>query len=436
MTSSDESLSLGKETWWKCRPMRRRHLGRDFQLLFSAASLSFCGDGLILAAGPLMASSLTHDPRLVSGLTIAATLPWPLFCLAGGRVADRFDRLGIMWRMDLFRGALFAALVFVFIAVGRELPVLYITVFLVGCADTLFGTAYQSVLPALVPKGRLHTANGRLQGSELVFSQMGGPPLGSLLFGVDRILPFAADSLSFLLSAGLLLAVRRPPPRVEDKIDVRASGGATAGLAYLFRHPALRGITLFTAITNLCTEATMAVLVIFTTKELHRGAPTFGGLLAVAAIGGVLGSVCGPWCATKLGDRVTLLIVLAIQALTQVVIFAFKSLTVTAVCLAVAAFGIVIWNVVTVSLRQEIVPDHLLGRVSSAHRFIAWGMLPLGAALGGIAAASFGTRTLFLVSGALLATAAVAACFVLPSPMKDAASGSAPSVIELADHDR
>jgi MFS family permease len=427
---TDSTSKLSQESF---QLNRRNALGRNFHLLWGASSLSFCGDGILLTGGPLMAAALTRNPSLVSGLTIAATLPWPLFCLVGGAFADRFDRIGIMWRMDLVRAALLAVLVIVFLTSRQDLPLLFITVFLVGCADTLFATAYQSVLPAIVADPSLRAANGRLQGSELVLGQMGGPPLGGLLFAVNRVLPFAADGISFLLSATLLASIRRPRrPSEARPANGSVARWSAAGLTYLWKDPILRGIAVFTGLTNLCTEATMAVLVIFTKNELHRGAATFGLLLAVAAVGGVIGSMAGPRCASRLGDRVTLLMVLAVQAVTQVAIFTFRSLLATAICLALAAFGIVIWNVVTVSLRQEITPDYLLGRVNSAHRFIAWGMLPLGAALGGIGAAMFGTRTLYLISGALLGASAVAALFVLPSPMNRAKPDSLPAVVESA----
>lgn len=170
---------------------------------------------------------------------------------------------------------------------------------------------------------------------------------------------------------------------------------------------------MFTGLVNLFTEATLSILVIFSRDELGMGNVGFGYLLAIAALGGVVAGGVGPRLSRGLGDRRTLIAVLGIQSVTQIVIFCSASFALAAAALAVAAFGIVLWNIVTVSLRQTIVPDHLLGRVNSVYRFVAWGTIPLGAAAGGVIGSVIGTRSLFLVSGLMLAGVSVLAVFLL-----------------------
>jgi MFS family permease len=170
---------------------------------------------------------------------------------------------------------------------------------------------------------------------------------------------------------------------------------------------------MFTGLINMLTEATLSVLVIVNRDDLGVGNAGFGYLLAIAALGGVVASGVGPRLCSWLGDRRALIAVLVIQSVTQIVISFSSSFAVTAAALAFAAFGIVVWNVVTISLRQTIVPDRLRGRVNSIYRFVAWGTLPLGASIGGIVVATLGTRSLFLGSGLLLAGISVLAVFLL-----------------------
>jgi MFS family permease len=400
----------------------RHSSGRgSFAALWTAAALSYGGDGVILSAAPLAAATVTHDPRLISGLTVAATLPWALFCLVSGAVVDRVDRIRLMWRIDLLRAALIAVPALAFVLGSPSIYLLLVAFFCLGTAETFFANAAQAALPSVVPQSALRSANGKLQSAELVLAQLAGPALGGLLFAVAAGLPFAVDSVSFLLSAALLLLIRRRPlpaaPRPIVPGTLRRQ--IAEGLAWLWKHSQLRVLAMFTGLINMLTEATLSVLVIFNHDELGMGNAGFGYLLAIAAVGGVVASGVGPRLSSWLGDRRTLTVVLVIQSLTQILIFFSSSFVFVAFALALAAFGIVVWNIVTVSLRQTIVPDHLLGRVNSVYRFVAWGTIPLGAAAGGVLATAVGTRSLFLISGVLLAGVSILALFLLRSPSTD-----------------
>jgi MFS family permease len=385
-----------------------------FAPMLTAASLSWIGDGVMLAAAPLAAATITTNPQLISGLTVAATLPWALFCLFAGAVADRVDRIRLMRRIDLVRGAVITVPAIAFALGSPSIVLLYVVFFSLGTAETFFSNAAQAALPIVVPEQRLRWANGKMQASEIVLGQLAGPPLGALLFAVGAALPFAADAASFLLSACLLFLIRRPTP-------VRGSGAIVEplhkqigeGLAWLWRHSQLRVLAVFTGLVNLFTEATMAILVLFSIQDLGAGKAGFGYLLAIAAVGGTLAGIVGPTLTNHVDDRLVLVGVLATQSVTQLVIFFSSSFVVVAVSLSCAAFGIVIWNIVTISLRQTLVPEHLLGRVNSVYRLLAWGMLPIGAAAGGALAAMTGIRSVFLVSSLLLGALTIVGVFFL-----------------------
>ena len=389
---------------------------RAFTTMWAAASLSYWGDGVILAAAPLAAAAITSDPRLVSGLTVAATLPWALFCLLSGAVVDRVDRLRLMYRIDVIRAGLMAVPAVALLLGFSSIWVLFVVFFALGTAETFFANAAQAALPSVVPSRDLESANAKLQSAELVLGQFVGPLLGGLLFAVAAELPFALNAVSFALSAVLLLVTRR---RNTARIVVRPAGRASLrhqiaeGLGWLGRHRQLRTLAMFTGLTNLLVEATMAVLVLFSREELGAGSAGFGSLLAVAAVGGVVASGVGPRLSRHLGDRWVLVVVLALQAVAQIVIFTTSSFVVVAAALALSAFGIVVWNIVTISIRQRVVPDSMLGRVNSVYRFVAWGTIPLGAATGGILAAAVGTRPVFLIAGLLLAGVSVLGLLML-----------------------
>jgi MFS family permease len=377
---------------------------------------------VMLAAAPLAAATLTTDPRLIAGLTVASTLPWVLFSLVSGAVVDRVDRIRLMWRVDVFRAGLMAVPALTLMLASPSIYLLYVVFFCLGTAETFFANGSQAALPSLVPASGLRSANGKLQSVELVLAQLAGPAVGGLLFAVAAGLPFAVDSASFLLSAALLLLIRRRPEPLVPRAGRESLRRQIAeGLGWLWRHPRLRVLALFTGLVNLLTEATLSVLVIFSRDDLHTGTAGFGFLLAIGAIGGVIASVVGSSLSGRLGDRRALIAVLGTQSITQLVIFRSSSFVVVGVALAVAAFGIVVWNIVTISLRQTIVPAHLLGRVNSVYRLVAWGTIPLGAAAGGAVAAVAGIRSLFLLSGLLLAAVSVLGFFLLRTTSSETA---------------
>jgi MFS family permease len=412
MSSTSAAPDAATETVEPCR--RSSSAPHAFSVMWTAASFSFCGDGLILAAAPLAAATLTSDPLLISGITVAATLPWALFCLVSGAVVDRLDRIRLMWRIDLLRAVVMAVPALAFMVDSANIYLLIASFFLLGTAETFFTNAAQAALPSVVPEQGLRSANGKLQSAELVLTQLVGPLLGGLLFAVAAALPFVVNSASFLFSAVLLLLIRRRQtvaPLVRAAQPLRRQ--IAEGLGWLWRHSQLRALALLIGLVNMLTEATLSILVIFTVNDLGAAAASFGYLLAIEAIGGVLASVVGPTLSSRLDDRATLLAVLAIQSVTQLVIFFTSSLIVVGTALALAAFGIVIWRIITVSLRQEMVPDHMLGRVNSVYRLVSWGTIPIGAACGGLLAATVGTRVVFLVGGLLLGAVAILAVFIL-----------------------
>lgn len=387
--------------------MARQRLGPGFTRLWAAGAISNLGDGVALAALPLLAASLTGSPTTVAAVAAAGALPWLLFSLVGGAIADRTDRRRTMAVVDTFRFVAMGLLAIALAADVATIPLLIIVSFALGTAETVFDNASQALLPSVVTDAALETANGRLEGAQIVANQFVGPPLGAWLFAVAAAAPFALDAATFLAAAGLVLLVRGSfrPQRDGSATTVRAD--IADGLRWLFAHRLLRSLAVALGIVNLVGMAAMAVLVLYARRVLHLGDLEYGLLLTAEAAGAVLGSVVAPAISARLGAGRTLTLAVTGAAASFLVPALWAQPVAVACALALGGCAGLVWNIITVSLRQTLVPDRLLGRVNSAYRMIGWGTMPIGALLGGVLAEAFGLRAPFLVAGLVSAALAL-----------------------------
>ncbi|MGH8958983.1 MAG: MFS transporter [Acidimicrobiia bacterium] len=373
-----------------------------FRRLLLASTISNLGDGVIVAAFPLLAASISSSPQAVAGMTAAATLPWLLFGLPAGVVVDRVDRVMLMWVVDLLRAGVVGLLGLAVATGNASLPALYTVVFVLGVAETLFDSAAMAVVPTVVEGGSLERANGRLFAGQLTANQFVGPPIGALLFGLIAALPAFFDSLTFLVSSLLLVGLRvaRAPRAVE-----RHSLGSDLreGLVWVWRHHNIRTLAIGAAVINLSQTAAMAILVLFASDVLGLPEIGFGALFVASAMGALAGSLGAGRVAATWDRRRIVVASVGAMALSLLAIGLARSIPVTFVGMAIMSLGTEFWNVVAVSYRQGATPDRLLGRVMSAYRFIAYGSFPLGALLGGWLATRFRLETTFVVGGGLLA---------------------------------
>ncbi|MGD0063887.1 MAG: MFS transporter [Streptosporangiaceae bacterium] len=387
-------------------------LGPDYRRLWWANAISSTGDGAFVAALPLLAVTITRDPRLVSVVTAATYLPWMLLSLPAGVIVDRYDRVTLMWCAQLVQAMVVVVLAIAVVFRQADIEVLALGGLLLGCAEVVFSNAAQSVLPALVPPELLAKANGSQQISLTIGESFLGPPLGSLLFAAAAALPFGLDAASFAASAGLVAKLPRASraPRDPGRPKIRAQ--IAEGLHWLARHRLLRVIAVLLGVYNFANQMGQAVLVLLATQTLHVGTRGYGFLLAAVAVGSVAGGLVCPWLTGKLGMLPSLIIGGAINAAVFVGIGLAPDPAVVAVMLAAQGFAVTMWNVVTVSLRQQLVPAPLLGRVNSVYRMLGWGLMPLGALAGGFVAHAADLRAPYIVAG-IICGLALAAAFPL-----------------------
>jgi MFS family permease len=377
-----------------------------------AGAIDSVGDGAWAAALPLLIVSLTTDARLVALVSAATYLPWLLVSLPAGALVDRRPRIPLMWRTQLAQLLLLAGLTAAVAAGAVSVPVLVVVAFLLGSGEVVFGNAAQSVLPELVARPHLARANGNQYASQVAGQFFLGPPVGSLLFAVAPALPFVVDTVSLAGSAALLAGV---PGRTTS--TSAAPGPLRAaiaeGLRWLAGHRLLRTLAVLLGVNSFCNQLGQATLVLFATEELHVGHAAYGVLLAAGALGSVLGGLINPRLIRRIGQRAAVLGALGCSAAAYLGAGLIGSAVTLAALLAVNGFAITLWNVVTVTLRQELVPPQLLGRVNSAYRMLGWGLLPLGAVAGGLVAHSIGLRAPLPLAGAVRTLALLAAAPLL-----------------------
>ncbi|GAA1345914.1 MFS transporter [Arthrobacter roseus] len=381
----------------------REPLGTPYWKLWSASGLSNLADGVFKIALPLMAIQLTQSPTLIAGLSFVASLPWLLFALTAGAIADRLDRRKIMLVANLSRAVLPALLMAVILLDLGSLWALYVVALMVGVAETLYDTSAQSILPQVVHRDQLSRANGRLYAVELTTNQFVGPPLGGLLVATGVVAGLAVPAALWLAAVGALFLVPGSF-RIERMEKTTLRYDIAEGLRFLWNQKVLRTLAVMTGTINFATSAAFAVFVLFavgSTSVMKLSEVGFGVLLTTTAIGALVGSFMAEWAEKKLGRSKSLGLAIASGGLFVGAPALTDNPYILGAFFFVGGVLIVLWNVITVSLRQRIAPARLLGRVNSAYRLLAWGTMPLGAAAGGLLAQWLGLQAMFGIMGVL-----------------------------------
>lgn len=356
-------------------------LGVPFRWLLASSWLTNLGDGIALAAGPLLVASLTEDARLVA---LAATLQWlpPLvFGLAAGIVSDRFERRKVVAGVNVARSVVLVGLA-VSIATGEVSIVVVLTgLFLLGTAEVFADNASHTLLPMVVDRDDLAVGNARLQAGFITLNQMAGPPLGAAIFAVGAAFPFAAQAV--IVTGGAVLIWRMSiPAHNERRPGVYRE--VIEGLRWVVRHAAVRTLILTIFAFNITFGAAWSVLVLYADRRLGLDELGFGLLTTAMAVGGLVGIVAYD----RLTRRVSLANLMRIGLLIETMTHLALALTTRpAVALAIfVVFGAhaFVWGTTSVTIRQRAVPTALQGRVGSANTIGVFGGLVLGSTAGGI----------------------------------------------------
>lgn len=388
--------------------MSRNPLGANYWKLWTSSVISNLGDGVSMIAYPWLASSLTRSPLHIAGVAVVTRLPWLLFSLPAGVITDRVDRRTLAAWMDVFRFLLTLGIAIAVLVVegdlsspeaiasgaaappdmaGLLLALVYAAALLLGTAEVFRDNSAQTLLPSIVDKKKLEIANGRMWGAEVVMNSFVGPPLAGILLAVSFSLPFFLDAGSFAVAAALvfLIAGEFRPKQDTDEAVLPASfwTDMKEGLGWLWRHPLFRPMALSLGVLNATGMMALATLVLFAQEILDLDATGFGLLNTGVALGGVIGALTAHRVSRALGEGGSLFTTILAGAASLLVSGLTSSFWVFWAMGLVTAMTGTLWNVITVSLRQSLIPDRILGRVNSVYRFIGWGMIPVGSALGG-----------------------------------------------------
>jgi predicted MFS family arabinose efflux permease len=387
-------------------------LGRSFTRLWLSQGLSNMGDGLVLAAVPLLAVAVTRDPLLIGGITVAQFLPWLVFTLPAGALADRMDRRTIMVWGNAVRAVGFGLLVLTLFAHLHNIVVLYVAVFLAGIAETMVDNAALTVPPRLVVRKDLERANGRLFATQSAINSFIGPPAGAALFALSATLVFSTSAGLFALAALALITLPRMLPTASDTSGGTPTPGDVvrsirAGWSYFWNHRLLRRVAFISASINGFSAATSSLLVLLATGPL--GVPTtwYGFFIAVPAVGAIVGSLIAARVVPAIGGGPVTWLAALVPAASYAALGLTTSVVLVEILLFLSAVATALNQIVVSTLRQASVPDELLGRVTAAYRLIVLGVVPVGALLGGALARWQGTETTFVAAGVGLAIAAL-----------------------------
>ena len=368
-------------------------LGTGFRWLLASSWVSNLGDGIALAAGPLLVASLTEDPLLVA---MAATLQWLpplLFGLAAGVVSDRLDRRRVVVAVDLARAVVLAVLVAALVTGRVSITVVLVALFVLGTCEVFADNTSQTLLPMLVRRSDLALANARLQAGFITVNQLAGPPLGAALFALGAAVPFAGQAL--LVAGGAVLVSRLRLGRHRPATTSAVRHDVAEGLRWVRHHAAVRTLVLTIFVFNITFGAAWSVLVLYVTGRLGLGEIGFGLVTTIGALGGLLGTASYGWITRRLSLGDLMRVGLVVETLTHAGLALTRSPWVALPIFFVFGAHAFIWGTTSVTVRQRAVPLALQGRVGSVNTLGVFGGLVVGSGLGGVLARSWGVTAPF-----------------------------------------
>ena len=365
-------------------------LGPSFRWLLASSWASNLGDGISLSAGPLLVAAQTRDPFLVALAVVLQRLPWMLFGLYAGVLADRLDRRKLLLAVQAGRAAVLVGLSASISTDQVNIVVVLVAMFLLGTAETFADTTSQTLLPMVVPRPDLGLGNARLMAGFVTINQLAGPPLGAALFALDPVVPFLVQVAVIVGSAAAVAKVLLPEHGVDPEARSKARREIAEGLRWLWRNDAVRTLSLTIFTFNVTYGAAWSVLVLYAIQRLGTGEVGFGLLTSATAVGGVLGTVTYGRLAARfsLGDLMRAGLI--IETVTHVALALTRSQPVALVIMFVFGAHAFVWGTTSRTVRQRAVPLELQGRVGSVYLLGVQGGIVIGSVLGGAIAGLWG----------------------------------------------
>ena len=385
-----------------------KSLGPAFNRLWLAFSSAKLGDGLMAAAAPLLAISLTRDTVLIALSGAMYLLPWLFFAIAIGTLVDRIDRRRTLVAVAVTRALIASVLAVMIFTSTLNIYGLLIATFLIGTADVFNDTALQSLIPTILDKSKLERGNSRFQMSDTVLQQFIGMPLGAAFFVFSASLPFGLDALGFIIAALLLVLI---PRRHIQKLVVASDRPnfnvqMIEGLRFLWNDKKILRLVVATALIGFGFNIAGATAVLFLTETLKVPQAVFGLVLLSGGVGGLLGAYVSPRLSQRFGRGTVLAFSITLTSIFELVQGLSPNIFVFMLASVGAGFAIAGWNVLLMSVYHSLIPNEVFGRVHGTRRTLVWGIMPIGAYIGGLVAKT-GLRSPYLVGGSFAVLVAI-----------------------------
>lgn len=369
-------------------------MGSSFRWLMASSWASNLADGMALAAGPLLVASQTSSPLLVSMAALVQRLPWMLFGLHAGVMADRHDRRRLVAVVDSIRAFVIAAIAIAIATDAITVPLVLAALFVLGIAETYVDVASGTLLPMIVDRDDLGIANARLVFGMQSLNQLVGPPLGALLFGVGMFVPFVMQAV--LVGSAVACVIKIRFRQVPEPIDHQpARRQVVDGIRWLWNHGPMRTLTITIVAFNVTFGAAWAVLVLYALDHLGMGDVGFGLLAAASAVGSIVGAAGYGMTVARLGAANIMRFGLVIEAATHLSLAATRSPAIALVTLFVFGVHTGMWGTTVHTARQRQVPLEYQGRVGSVYLLGMQGGMVIGAPIGGVLANVWGITAPF-----------------------------------------
>ncbi len=388
---------------------RRESFGVAFNRLWLASLASNVADGLFKTAVPLLAAVLTRDPVLIASLGAVVMLPWLLFAIPIGTVVDRVDRKSALAFANAVRVGAGAVLSAAIIGGWVSFWLLCLVAFVIGIAEVLYDTTAQALVPTLLEPKHLERANSRLEVGGLILGEMIGTPLSGVLFVAAVAIPFVAGNVGILIAFVLVLMIAGSHKSTRDQSSQKTTtmlADMKFGIRYLYENKTLLKIVLFTTLAGFWFSATGSTIVLFLLDTLNVPTAFFGLVMLANAVGSIFGGIFAPKLSAKFGRMNIMAIGLVASGLCALAAGFAGQIWIWIIFQVLDGAAITLWNILLMSTYHQIIPNELFGRIHGTRRTLVWGVMPIGAIVGGLLAKS-DLRAPMIVGGALVTVIAL-----------------------------
>jgi MFS family permease len=385
-------------------------MGPAFNRMWASSIVSNLSDGILIAAAPLLAISLTDSTVLISAIGAMVMLPWLLFAIPIGVLVDRVDRRFILAGANATRSAVVGVLALLIATDHVTIYWLLVASFVIGVCEVAADTTAQSLIPQIVDEKNFEKGNSRLQISETVIQGFVGAPLSGFIYAIAIALPFFINSLG--LAVASLLALSIPIKYLQDvrqddvgKEKKKFVADMKFGIRYLYNEKVLRRLVVTTASIGVCYSMATATMVLFIIKELELPKQLFGVILALQSIGAIAGAFMAPRLSKKYGRSKVMTFGIVSSSILILVEGFSPNIYVLVALSTLGGFAISQWNILLMATYQTVIPNELYGRIHGTRRTLVWGMMPIGSLIGGVLA-HYSLRLPMYVGGVIASTIA------------------------------